>query len=135
MNYNAQNFTTQNASARKYFTDESWTAFQQAINESGNYKITKESQLIVTAELGQLSSLKIDPQAPYDWSIELPVKMTYQSASRTLKQNLIAKLKLRQDPETHQYKITSFIMTQEPKPESKPKPMIKPAPQPGASHE
>jgi intracellular multiplication protein IcmL len=89
--YNFVNYRQELQAASEFFTPEGWTAFIQALNESLNLQAVISKKLVVTAvatgapvvlQRGILTD-------SYAWRVQIPLLVTYQSASQITQQNVV----------------------------------------------
>jgi intracellular multiplication protein IcmL len=87
--YNFVNYRSELQASSGFFTAEGWTQFLTALQESNNLDAVKAKKLIVSAvatrapiilQKGILNGL-------YSWRVQMPILVTYQSASEFSQQN------------------------------------------------
>lgn len=87
--YNFVNYRDELQASSGFFTPEGWTQFLNALQQSNNLEAVKAKKLIVSAvatrapiilQKGLLNGL-------YSWRIQMPILVTYQSASEFSQQN------------------------------------------------
>ncbi len=95
--YNFVNYQQELNAAAAYFTAEGWAAFRAALAESGNLENVINKKLIVSAvatgapvilEQGRLGDI-------YTWRVQMPILVTYQSASQFSQQPLTVTMLIR----------------------------------------
>jgi intracellular multiplication protein IcmL len=88
--YNFVNYQAALTAAADYFTPEGWAAFRAALSDSGNLEDVIAKKLIVSAvatgapvilDQGKLDNV-------YTWRVQIPLLVTYQSASQFSQQTL-----------------------------------------------
>lgn len=81
--YNFVNWRTELSNAAQYFTQDGWSQFQDALKSSGSLDIVQQKKLIVSAVATRAPViLQKGPLAGrYAWRIQIPILVTYQSAS------------------------------------------------------
>ena len=89
--YDFVNYRQNLQAASNFFTPDGWTAFIQALNESNNLNAVIAKKLVVTAvATGAPTILQqgiLDGR--YAWRVNLPMLVTYQSASQFTQQNVV----------------------------------------------
>jgi intracellular multiplication protein IcmL len=99
--YNFVNYRSELQSASGYFTADGWDQFLTALKNSNNLEAVKAKKLVVSAVA---SSAPVFLQkgilnGRYAWRIQMPILVTYQSASEFSQQNLtVTMLVTRIDP-------------------------------------
>jgi intracellular multiplication protein IcmL len=92
--YNFVNYRQALQEASEYFTPDGWTAFMDALNVTNNLNALIEKKLIVSAvatgapvvlQQGLL-------EGTYAWKVQMPILVTYQSASQFSQQSLVLTL-------------------------------------------
>lgn len=92
--YNFANYRQNLQDASHYFTLEGWQNFQDALASSGNLKAVIKKKLVVSA-VATGSPVILDQgiiDGKYTWTIQMPMLITYQSASQAARQHVIVKL-------------------------------------------
>lgn len=87
--YNFVNYQTELQAASGFFTAEGWTQFLTALQESNNLDAVKAKKLIVSA-VATRSPIILQKgilNNRYSWRIQMPILVTYQSASEFSQQN------------------------------------------------
>lgn len=81
--YNFVNFREIFQNNEKYFTNDGWQEFLNALKASRNLETVKDKKLIVSAVLSgaPIISSKNVFNGRYTWQIQMPVLVTYQSMS------------------------------------------------------
>lgn len=89
--YNFVNYSEELKAASIYYTSKGWQQFMTALEQSNNLATVQSKKLIVSAvatrapiilEKGMLSGR-------YSWRVQMPVLVTYQSASEFTQQNIV----------------------------------------------
>lgn len=89
--YNFVNYKQALQEAQAYFTPDGWDAFTEALNSSNNLVAVQAKKLVVSAvatgapvilQQGLLAGV-------YAWRIQLPMLVTYQSASQFSRQSIL----------------------------------------------
>lgn len=89
--YNFVNYQQALQEAQNYFTPDGWAAFMEALSSSNNLTAVKAKKLVVSAvatgapvilQQGMLSGV-------YAWRIQMPMLVTYQSASQFSRQSIL----------------------------------------------
>lgn len=87
--YNFVNYRQELQAASSFFTPQGWRQFLNALNDSNNLQAVREKRLVVSAvatrapiilEKGRLNGT-------YSWRVQMPILVTYQSASEFSQQN------------------------------------------------
>ncbi|MDP3559524.1 MAG: type IVB secretion system apparatus protein IcmL/DotI [Legionellaceae bacterium] len=93
--YNFVNYRDELQASSGFFTSEGWSEFLNALESSNNLAAVKAKKLVVSAvatrapvilEKGPMSTGK------YSWRIQMPILVTYQSASEFTQQNNVVTL-------------------------------------------
>ncbi len=90
--YNFVNYRGELQSASSFFTPEGWNSFQQALSSSNNLKAVIAKKLVVSAvATGAPIILNegVQPDGRYFWRVQMPMLVTYQSASEVTQQALM----------------------------------------------
>lgn len=95
--FNFVNYRKAFQDARSYFTKKGYDNFIQALKDSNNMIAVKDRKLVVSARInGEASILKdsnSDPnfrtEGAYTWQVEVPMILTYESATEKFVQNII----------------------------------------------
>ena len=87
--YNFVNYQNELQSASRYFTRSGWGQFLTALRTSGNLDMVKSKKLIVSAVATRAPVIlqKGPLGGRYAWRIQMPILVTYQSASEFKQQN------------------------------------------------
>lgn len=83
--------------ASTYFTrPEGWDAYVRSINESGmmDYIVTKKLIATAVANGAVITTRGPNERGVYAWVLQVPLTVTYQSASDTQRENLIAEMEI-----------------------------------------
>lgn len=78
--------------AQQYFTKpRGWNSFVDAIQTSGTLDLVKNRRLNTTAIAQRAVIVRegINPDGTYEWIVQMPVRVTYQSASEVTGQNMM----------------------------------------------
>jgi intracellular multiplication protein IcmL len=89
--YNFVNYRSELQAASAFFTPDGWSEFQQALNNSNNLKAVIAKKLVVSsvatgAPIILNEGVRADGR--YFWRIQMPLLVTYQSASEITQQSL-----------------------------------------------
>ena len=86
--------------SKKYFTSGGWNSFIAALNKSGVSKLIRDKKLMTSAVITKTPVIlnKSVIAARYSWLVQMPVLVTYTSASESVKKSLIATLMIRRVP-------------------------------------
>ena len=81
--YNFVNYHTELQSSSGFFTADGWTQFLTALKDSNNLEAVKAKKLIVSAVATRAPVIlqKGMLNGRYSWRIQMPILVTYQSAS------------------------------------------------------
>ncbi len=94
--YNFKNYRDEIQKLSGFFTDSAWTQFQTALKTSNNLDTVIAKKLIVSAAVtgapvivkkGLLNEL-------YSWTVQMPMTVTYTSASDRTQQNIIVTMQI-----------------------------------------
>lgn len=87
--YNFVNYREELQASSGFFTSEGWTQFLEALQESNNLDAVKAKKLIVSAVATRAPVIlqKGVLNGRFSWRIQMPVLVTYQSASEFTQQN------------------------------------------------
>ncbi|HYF98137.1 MAG TPA: type IVB secretion system apparatus protein IcmL/DotI [Coxiellaceae bacterium] len=88
------NYQTQLNSAAPYFTTDGWNAFMNALNGTGVISSLQTNKLIMSAVVSD-APIVLDKSiinGHYTWHVQVPLLVTYSSASQNRKQNLVVTL-------------------------------------------
>ncbi len=87
--YNFVNYRTELQAASGFFTADGWTQFLNALQESNNLDAVKAKKLVVSsvATRAPIILQKGILNGSYSWRVQMPVLVTYQSASEFSQQN------------------------------------------------
>lgn len=87
--YNFVNYQDELLAASRYFTASGWQQFTDALTQSNNLDVVKAKKLIVSA-VATRSPIILQKgvlNGVYSWRIQMPILVTYQSASEFSQQN------------------------------------------------
>lgn len=92
--YNFVNFRDAFQKASGYFTSDGWDQFVNALNSSNNLKAVKAKKLIVSSvpERAPIILRKGLINNKYAWRVQVPLLITYQSASEFNKSNVVVEM-------------------------------------------
>lgn len=81
--YNFVNYRTELQASSGFFTPDGWTQFLGALKDSNNLDAVKAKKLIVSAvpTMAPVIMQKGPLNGQYSWRIQMPILVTYQSAS------------------------------------------------------
>jgi intracellular multiplication protein IcmL len=103
--YNFVNYHEELLAASSYFTNEGWQQFMDALQQSNNLESVKSKKLIVSAVATRAPIIlqKGVLNGSFSWRIQMPILVTYQSASEFTQQNnvvtmLITRISTLQSP-------------------------------------
>jgi len=87
--YNFVNYRTELQAASSFFTPEGWAQFLQALQDSNNLDAVKAKKLIVSAVATRAPIILQEGllNGVYAWRVQMPLLVTYQSASEFNQQN------------------------------------------------
>ncbi len=89
--YDFFNYRQQIQSASQYFTDDGWQAYLNVLRASRNLNAVVEKKLVVSSVATRAPVLIRSGvlEGVYTWVVQIPVQITYQSASEYNQQNQI----------------------------------------------
>jgi intracellular multiplication protein IcmL len=92
--YNFVNYQNELKTASKFFTRTGWGQFLDALKDSKSLEIVKKKKLIVSAVAAKAPVIlqKGLLNGRYQWRIQVPVLVSYQSASENMKQRHVVSL-------------------------------------------
>lgn len=95
--YNFVNYTNELQSASRYFTRTGWGQFLTALSNAGSLEIVKQKKLIVSAVATRSPIIlqKGPLNGHYAWRIQMPLMVTYQSASDFMQNNVVVTMLVR----------------------------------------
>lgn len=87
--YNFVNYREELQASSGFFTAEGWTQFLTALQESNNLDAVKAKKLVVSAVATRAPIIlqKGVLNGRYSWRVQMPILVTYQSASEFSQQN------------------------------------------------
>lgn len=87
--YNFVNYRTELQASSGFFTAEGWNQFLNALKDSNNLDAVKAKKLIVSAVATRAPVIlqKGLLNGSYSWRVQMPILVTYQSASEFSQQN------------------------------------------------
>lgn len=108
------NYRAELSAARVNFTGEGWKGFEKALNDSGNLRAVIDNKYVTTAVPTGAAVLVSDGliNGRYAYKFQIPILVTYQSASQKTTQNLMVTAIVVRQPETEQVRglgIASLI--------------------------
>lgn len=89
--YDFANFRKQFQESSNLFTTSGWEGFLQALDESGNLKSVQTNKFVTTV-VPKSAPVIVGTgyvEGRYAWKIEIPIIVTYQSATKRVSQNLL----------------------------------------------
>lgn len=92
--YNFVNYRTELQAASGFFTADGWTQFLNALESSNNLDAVKAKKLVVSAVATRAPIIlqKGILNGRFSWRVQMPILVTYQSASEFSQQNNIVTL-------------------------------------------
>ena len=92
--YNFVNYRQELQSASEFFTPDGWNQFIGALNSSNNLKSVIDKKLVVSAVATGAPVITDQGviNGTYTWSVQMPMLVTYQSASQTVRQNILVRI-------------------------------------------
>lgn len=92
--YNFVNYQNELKAASRYYTRNGWSQFLAALKESQSLEIVKSKKLIVSAVAAKAPVIlqKGLLGGRYQWRIQVPVLVSYQSASENLRQTQVVSM-------------------------------------------
>lgn len=92
--YNFVDYRAQLQAASEFFTTEGWQAFLQSIVSSNNLTAVKAKNLVVSAVAtgAPIITQQGVVDGRYTWQVQMPMLVTYQSASQVTPQSLMVTL-------------------------------------------
>ena len=87
--YNFVNYREELQAASEFFTSDGWRQFLQALQSSNNLDAVKQKKLVVSAVATSAPIIlrKGLLAGHYSWRVQMPILVTYQSASEFTQQN------------------------------------------------
>lgn len=98
LTYSFDRYKQQFQAAQDYFTQPTgWNSFVKAVDQSDILKLVKKRRFNSTAIAQNAIIVKqgVNAQGVYEWIIQMPVRVTYQSASEVTGQNLTVTIYMR----------------------------------------
>jgi intracellular multiplication protein IcmL len=89
--YNFVNYRQELQAASEFFTPDGWTEFTNALKASNNLNAVIDKKLVVSA-VATGAPVILDQgiiDGIYTWRVQMPMLVTYQSASQTARQNVL----------------------------------------------
>lgn len=98
--YNFVNYRQELQAASEFFTAPGWTQFLNALQASNNLDAVKAKKLIVSAVATRAPVIlqKGPLNGRYSWRIQMPVLITYQSASQFTQQSNVVTMLVKRIP-------------------------------------
>lgn len=89
--YNFVNYRDELQAASGFFTSDGWKQFLAALSQSNNLDSVKVKKLVVSAVATRAPIIleKGVLNGRYSWRVQMPILVTYQSASEFTQQNLV----------------------------------------------
>lgn len=120
--YNYKNFSQVLTGIRRHFTTEGYDSYMKALDDSKNLTAVQDKRLTVSAAAtGKGKVVKeSDVNGIYTWVIQIPILVTYQSATETINQNLTVNAEIVRVTNTESavgiafHSITASLATAEP---------------------
>lgn len=97
LTYSFDNYRTDFQDAQIYFTKpRGWNSFVDALQSSGQLDLVKKSKLNTTAVAQRAVIVRegVSTDGVYEWVVQMPVRITYQSASQVTGQNFMVTITL-----------------------------------------
>jgi len=106
LTYDFVNYETQLKNASQFFTAEGWDMYMKALNSSNNLQEVVAKKLIVNvvAIKPPIILQKGYLNGSYSWRIQIPVLITYKSATSLSPQNLVITMLVSRVPTLESYK-------------------------------
>ena len=102
--FDAREFYNQLAELRPYFTNDGWTLFERTLERIDVVNMMQSGRFVVTPELAgdpRVTSSGVDA-AIYQWRVSVPLKITLQSADRSMDRVMFAHARIiRQTLDAH----------------------------------
>ena len=116
LTYDFVNYESQLKNASQFFTSEGWSTYMQALKSSNNLEqvVAKKIIVNVVATKPPIIIAKGYLNGNYSWRIQIPVLLTYKSASSLSPQNLVIVMLVSRVPTLESYKglgIKEFVST------------------------
>ena len=92
--YNFVNYRQELQSASEFFTPAGWNEFLNALKGSNNLSAVLDKKLVVSA-VATGAPIVLDQgviNGTYTWTVQMPMLVTYQSASNNARQNIMVKM-------------------------------------------
>lgn len=114
--YDFKNYRDEIQKLSGFFTDSAWTQFQTALKTSNNLDAVIAKMLVVSAAVtgaplivkkGLLNEL-------YSWTVQMPMTVTYRSASDSTQQNIIVTMQITRTSSVNSptgVAISQFVVT------------------------
>lgn len=98
--YNFVNYRDELQASSGFFTSEGWTQFLNALQQSNNLEAVKAKKLIVSAVATRAPIIlqKGLLNGRYSWRVQMPILVTYQSASEFSQQNNVVTMLITRVP-------------------------------------
>lgn len=89
--YNFVNYREELQAASVFYTAEGWRQFMNALEQSNNLNVLRSKKLVVSAVATRAPIIleKGVLNGRYSWRVQMPVLVTYQSASEFSQQNIV----------------------------------------------
>lgn len=97
MTYSFSNYRAEFEDMKPYFSrPRGWNSFVDALNKSGQLDLIKSQRLNTTAVAQRAVIVRegLNPDGIYEWIVQLPLRVTYQSSSQVTGQNFTVTLAL-----------------------------------------
>ncbi len=105
LTYSFSNYRGEFEDLKPYFTKpRGWNSFVDALNRSGQLDLVKNQRLNTTAvaQRAVIAREGINVDGAYEWIVQLPIRVTYQSSSQVTGQSFMITLSLVRQP-TNEY--------------------------------
>lgn len=114
--YNFVNYRQELQAASEFFTPVGWQNFMGALESSNNLAAVRAKKLIVTAVATGAPVVLQEGilDGVYSWRVQMPMLVTYQSASQFSQQSVIVTMLIKRIPTLHSARgigIEQFIVT------------------------
>jgi intracellular multiplication protein IcmL len=92
--YDFVNYEQALVKVSEYFTDDGWYTFLSSLNDTNNLPTVISKKLVVSAVALKPPSILMKGMlnGVYSWRIQIPILVTYQSASEFIQQNVLVNL-------------------------------------------
>lgn len=97
LTYSFSNYRAEFEDMKPYFSKpRGWNSFVDAVNKSGQLELVKNQRLNTTAVAQRAVIVRegLNPDGIYEWIVQLPLRVTYQSSTQVTGQNFTVTLAL-----------------------------------------